>query len=42
MRVIAPGDGTISVSGRGVKPIETQASRAGSVTLTLALKPERG
>ena len=39
VRVIAPGDGTISISGRGVKPIETQASRAGSVTLTLALKP---
>ena len=40
VRVIAPGDGTVSISGRGVKPIDPQVSRAGSVTLTLALKPK--
>ncbi len=40
IRVIAPGDGTVSISGRGLKSATLQVSRAGSVTMGLALRPK--
>jgi hypothetical protein len=39
LRVIAPGAGEISITGRGTVPISKRVSAAGSVALVLALKP---
>jgi hypothetical protein len=39
LRVIVPGAGQLSVVGRGLRPVKTQATKAGATTLTLALKP---
>ncbi len=39
LRVIAPGAGEISIAGRGTVPLSKRVSKAGSVALTLTLKP---
>ena len=39
LRVIVPGAGQLTVVGRGLRPVKTQATKAGATTLTLALKP---
>jgi hypothetical protein len=38
VRVIAPGTGTVQVSGRGLKPVTVQVSKSGSTPVTLNLK----
>jgi hypothetical protein len=39
LRVITPGPGEISLTGRGTVPIVKRVAKAGPVALTLALKP---
>jgi hypothetical protein len=39
LRVIVPGSGELTVSGRGLGPVKKQATKAGATTVALALKP---
>jgi hypothetical protein len=39
LRVIVPGAGQLTVVGRGLGPVKSQATKAGATTITLALKP---
>jgi hypothetical protein len=39
LRLIVPGPGELTVSGRGLGPVKKQAAKAGATTVALALKP---
>jgi hypothetical protein len=39
LRLIVPGPGELSVSGRGLGPVKKQATKAGATTVALTLKP---
>lgn len=39
LRVIVPGPGELTVSGRGLVPVKKQAAKSGATTVSLALKP---
>jgi hypothetical protein len=40
LRLIAPGAGQLSISGKGLKPAKQQIAKDGPVTVTVVLKPQ--